>query len=63
MVFFTHDEDFLKIAHERLATGRPHSGIIYVHPQKLGLVEIIRRLKLVTELLTGNDFLNHIEFL
>jgi predicted nuclease of predicted toxin-antitoxin system len=31
MLLFTHDEDFLKIAHERLAAGQPHSGIIYVH--------------------------------
>lgn len=63
MVLFTHDEDFLKIAHERQATGQSHSGIIYVHQQKLNLGEIIRRLKLITELLTENDFLNHIEFL
>jgi predicted nuclease of predicted toxin-antitoxin system len=63
MVLFTHDEDFLKIAHERLMAGQPHSGIIYVHQQKLSLGEMIRRLKVIAELLTEDDFLNHIEFL
>jgi predicted nuclease of predicted toxin-antitoxin system len=63
MVLFTHDEDFLKIAHERLVHGQPHSGIIYVHSQKLGLGEMIRRLKVITELLTEDDFHNHVEFL
>ena len=63
MVLFTHDDDFLKIAHERLEGGQPHGGIIYVHQQKLGLGEMIRRLKVLTELLTEDDFHNHIEFL
>jgi predicted nuclease of predicted toxin-antitoxin system len=63
MVLFTHDDDFLKITHELSAAGQSHSGIIYVHQQKLGIGESIRRLKVITELLTEDDFLNHIEFL
>ncbi len=63
LVLFTHDDDFLKIAHERSAAGEPHSGIIYVHPQKLGIGQSIRRLKVIAQLLTEDDFLNHIEFL
>lgn len=63
MILFTHDEDFLKIAHARLTHGQPHGGIIYVHQQKLDLGEIIRRLKVITDLLTEDDFYNHIEFL
>jgi hypothetical protein len=34
-VIFTHDDDFLKIAHNWLAAGRDHSGIIYVPPTAL----------------------------
>lgn len=63
MVLFTHDDDFLRIAHERLVSGQPHGGIIYVHQQKLGLGEIIRRLKVITELMNEEDLRNHIEFL
>jgi predicted nuclease of predicted toxin-antitoxin system len=63
MVLFTHDDDFLKIAHDLAAAGQQHSGIIYVHPQKLGIGQSIRRLKVIIELLTEDDLLNHIEFL
>jgi len=62
-VIFTHDDDFLKIAHNWLAAGHDHNGIIYVHQQRFGLGEIVRRLKLLNELLTQAEMLNHVEFL
>ncbi len=43
-VIFTHDDDFLRLAHEWIRRGREHWGIIYVHEQKLGIGECVRRL-------------------
>jgi predicted nuclease of predicted toxin-antitoxin system len=43
-VIFTHDDDFLRIAHAWLQQGREHWGVIYVHEQKLSVGECIRRL-------------------
>jgi hypothetical protein len=62
-VIFTHDDDFLKIAHDWRAAGHDHSGIIYVHQQRFGVGESIRRLKLLDGLLTQADMYNHVEFL
>ena len=62
-VIFTHDDDFLKIAHNWRVAAHDHSGIIYVHQQRFGVGEIIRRLKLLDELLTQADMVNHVEFL
>ncbi len=62
-VIFTHDDDFLKIAHNWLAARHEHSGIIYVHQQRFGVGEIIRRLKVLNELLTQADMHSHVEFL
>ena len=60
-VIFTHD--FLKIAHNWLAAGHDHSGIVYAHQQRFRVGEIIRRLKVLDELLTQTDMDNHVEFL
>ena len=62
-VIFTHDDDFLKIAHDWRAAAHDHSGIIYLHQQRFRLGEIIRRLKVLDELLTQGDMYNHVEFL
>jgi len=43
-VIFTHDVDFLRVASEG-----EHLGIIYVHQQKLGVGECIKRLKAIAE--------------
>jgi len=60
---FTHDADFLKLAHHWAITGQNHWGIVYVHPQKLNVGECIRRLKILADLFDADDLRNHIEFL
>ncbi len=63
-VIFTHDDDFLQIALTTwLAAGHEHSGIVYTHQQRFGMGEIIRRLKVLDELLTQTDMDNHVELL
>ena len=62
MLFFSHDDDFLRLAHQWTQQNRPHGGIIYVHQEKLSLGECIRRLEEIALLFEYKDFLNHIEF-
>ncbi|MBE2201191.1 MAG: DUF5615 family PIN-like protein [Anaerolinea sp.] len=62
-VIFSHDDDFLRLAHLWAKQGRPHSGVIYVHQEKIGLGECVRRLEEIALLFDREDFLNHIEFL
>jgi len=62
-VIFSHDDDFLRLAHQWAQHGRSHSGVIYVHQEKLGIGECIRRLEEIALLFEPEDFANHIEFL
>ncbi len=57
-VIFTHDVDFIKIA-----INKRHSGIIYVHQQKLTIGECIKKLKLMAETKTTQEMANQIVFL
>ena len=57
-VIFTHDTDFIKIA-----LNKNHSGIIYVHQQKLTIGECIKKLKLIAETKTTQEMVNQIVFL
>lgn len=57
-VIFTHDVDFL-----RIAIHKQHSDIIYVHQQKLGVGECIRRLKAIVETKSPEEMHNRIIFL
>ena len=62
-VIFTHDNDFLRLAHEWMQQGREHWGILYVHQYKLGIGECLRRLMKYALLLTPDDMRNRLEFL
>lgn len=58
LVIVTHDADFLS-----MAMNFKHKGIVYIHQQKYGIGDLIRRLKLLWEIAEQEDTLNHIEFL
>lgn len=62
-VIFTHDVDFLKLAAQWSKEGKSHAGIIYTYQQSHSLGECVRLLKLITELLTREEMINHIEFI
>lgn len=62
-LFFTHDDDLLKIAKWWKKVGKNHNGIIYVHQAKLSVGEIVRKLKLLSETVSIKGMKNHIEFL
>lgn len=63
MAIFTHDDDFLRIAHQWTQMTKTHWGIIYVHQDKLSIGGCIRRLKEIADTFDAEDFYNHIEFL
>ena len=60
---FTHDTDFLQIAARWLDKGRTHQGIIYCHQKRYLIGECVRKLRVLTAVLSSEDIVNHIEFL
>lgn len=62
-VLFTHDTDFLKLAIKWIEEEKTHHEVIYSHQKDYRIGECIRRLKLLTTILTAEDMINHIEFL
>ena len=57
-VIVTHDDDFLT-----MAIKYDHKGIVYVHQQKYGVGDLIRKLKLLWDIAEQEDMANHVEFL
>ena len=58
LVIVTHDADFLAMSIEAR-----HKGIAYAHLQKYSIGDLIRRLKLLWEIVESQDMQNHVEFL
>jgi hypothetical protein len=57
-VFFTQDEDFLRLH----AAGIAHAGIAYA-PQGTSIGDIIRGLMLIHQLLEADEMSGHVEYL
>ena len=57
-VIVTRDADFLRLH----AAGESHRGIVYA-PQQMPVRDILRSLKLIHDLLTAEEMVQHIEFL
>jgi predicted nuclease of predicted toxin-antitoxin system len=62
-VLFTHDEDFLAIAHHWLLDGREFAGIVYVHQDELPNRKMIDDLELIAKAADPKDTWNRVEFL
>lgn len=62
-IIFTHDTDFLRIAAQWIDDGKRHPGVIYCHQKSYTIGKCIRRLRILTTILTSEDMINHIEFL
>lgn len=63
LLLFTHDTDFLQLAHHQNNKSEEHWGIIYVHQSKFSIGDCIRRLKEIADLFEQEDFKNYIGFL
>jgi predicted nuclease of predicted toxin-antitoxin system len=55
---FTHDTDFLQIAAGWLDKGRTHQGIIYCHQKRYSIGECVRKLRVLTSLLSSEDMVD-----
>ncbi|MCS6860886.1 MAG: hypothetical protein NZT92_11280 [Abditibacteriales bacterium] len=62
-IIFTHDADFLHLAHDWAQQGKEHGGIIDVHQYKHSIGECIRRLMGYALILEADDMKNRVEFL
>lgn len=62
-VIFTHDADFLRLAHRELQEGREHWGVIYAHVGQFTVGECIRRLMDYALFMDAGEMKNRIEFL
>ncbi|MFQ5865280.1 MAG: DUF5615 family PIN-like protein [bacterium] len=62
-IVFTHDDDFLRLAHEWTQQGKEHWGIIYAQEQKHSIGECIRCLMNYALILEAEDMKNQVEFL
>ncbi len=60
---FTHDTDFLQIGARWMEEGKTHHGIIYCHQKRYSIGECVRKLRMLTSLLSSEDMVDHIEFL
>ncbi|MBW2154821.1 MAG: DUF5615 family PIN-like protein [Deltaproteobacteria bacterium] len=63
VTIFTHDTDFLQIAVRWVDEGKTHQGIIYCHQKRYSVGECIRKLRMLTAVLSSEDMVDHIEFL
>ena len=63
LLLFTHDTDFLQLAHQYRVSSQEHWGVIYAHQTHLPIGECIRRLKEMADLFDQEDFRNYIGFL
>jgi predicted nuclease of predicted toxin-antitoxin system len=57
-VFFTRDDDFLRLH----ASGLPHAGIVYTS-RRVSIGDMIRGLILLHEILDADDMRGHVEYL
>ncbi len=57
-VFVTHDADILRLH----AAGVRHAGIIYCRQGALSIGEMLRRLKLVDDMLTREELSGQVEY-
>ncbi|MEM1093475.1 MAG: DUF5615 family PIN-like protein [Bacteroidota bacterium] len=55
----TRDDDFLRLH----AQGIPHAGIVYAHQQRASIGDFVRGLLMIVDILSGEDMINHIEFI
>ncbi len=57
-VFFTRDDDFLRLH----TSGLPHAGIVYTS-RRVSIGDMIRGLALIHEILDTDDMQGHVEYL
>jgi predicted nuclease of predicted toxin-antitoxin system len=62
-VLFSQDEDLLREATRRQATGEHFSGVIYSHQLRITIGQAIRDLDLIAKVYEPSDMENRVEYL
>lgn len=60
---FTHDDDFLSIAGRWLESGQDFAGVVFVHPLKMTIGQLVHDLEIVAKALDPEEIRNEIEYL
>ena len=62
-VLFSRDDDLLALAHQRQKEGVSFSGVVYSHPQALGIGDCVRELEVIAKASTLEDALNQVQYI
>lgn len=62
-VLFSRDDDLLALAHQRQKEGIAFSGVVYSHPQGIGIGDCVKELEIITKASTLEDTLNQVQYL
>ena len=62
-VLITTDQDFLRLDRQWSLEGKAHAGIIFYSQYHTSVGTCIWRVKLITDLLTPEEMMNHLEFI
>ncbi len=62
-VLFSRDDDLLVIAHQRQKDGVSFSGVIYSHPQGIGIGDCVKNLEIIAQVSTPEDCLNQVQYI
>lgn len=62
-VLFSRDDDLLALAHQRQKEGISFPGVIYSHPQGIGIGECVRELEVIAQASTVEECLNQVQYL
>lgn len=63
MFLYTHDDDLLAEANERLISGSHFTGVVFSHLFRSPIGRCIDDLELIAKLIERDDLRNHIEFI
>lgn len=62
-VLFSRDDDLLALAHQRQKEGIAFPGVVYSHPQGIGIGDCVRELEIIAKASTSEDTLNQVQYL
>ena len=62
-VLFSMDDDLLSLAHQRQKEGVAFPGVIYAHPQGIGIGNCVRDLEIIAKASILEDTFNLVQYL
>jgi len=62
-VLFSRDDDLLALAHQRQKKGIAFPGLVYSHPQGIGIGNCVRELEIIAQVSNPEDALNQVQYL